>query len=313
MDAGFIRKYYPENIRTDVFRTLMNNPIPGIPRIAGLRLQDDHWELTEQYIPGDTLAAYIRRGVFDRKSALSLCLDLCDILERVHALGIVHGDIKPENIIMGADGHLWLIDFDASHFVKEGPGRDTVMMGTPGYAAPERYGFGRSDPRCDIYSIGVLLCVLVTGSHPLYAQPPGLIKNIVDRCTKLNPDDRYQSIAELRAGLKWPMKRREALPPGFRSCRPLNMAAGTIGYAFIIYFCFFFRENSQKYILQESWIFLQLLGIVFISFNYLGVNDRITRKKGWPRVGAVLLEIVIYSLLLLLLFTIINAAVQRML
>ncbi len=305
MQAEIIEKRYPENIRTEVFRTLMEHPVEGVPRIHSVRLSGDEWIVREDRVFGITLAEYIAGRCLDKKEAVGICMQLCDILEKVHRMGIVHGDIKPENIMMDNSGRIWLIDFDASHFVKKEPGRDTVMMGTPGYASPEQYGFGRSDPRSDIYAIGVLLNVMLTGHHPLYGRTKGSISAVTDRCIRVDPDRRYQTVEDLKKALRRPVRENPAFPPGFRTLNPAKMLAAFLGYAFIIYFCFFFRDYNASLLLVEIWLFLMLTGTVFICSNYLGVQDLILRRFKWHRALVITAELVIWYLLLLIVIGII--------
>ena len=307
MNSAIITKRYPENIRTDVLRTLMEHPIEGVPRIRSIRLSGSEWIVEEDRVQGETLAEYIRGRAISEKEAASICRELCAILERVHALGIVHGDIKPENIMRDLGGRLWLIDFDASHFVKPENGRDTVMMGTPGYASPEQFGFGRSDPRSDIYAMGILLNVMITGRHPLYEKASGRLAPVIERCTHVDPERRYQSVTDLDKALKRPVREDPKRPPGFRTLHPLKMLTASAGYAFIVYFSFFLREFSVELLFVEIWVFLTLLAIVFIAFDYMNVISLVTDKKGWPRFFAALLEVFIFSsIALVILYTLQN-------
>lgn len=74
-------------------------------------------------------------------------------------------------------------------------------MGTVGYASPEQLGLSQSDPRTDIYAVGVMLNVMLTGKHPSEQLARGRAGRIVRRCTRINPDERYQSAAALAADL----------------------------------------------------------------------------------------------------------------
>jgi len=89
-----------------------------------------------------------------------------------------------------------------SNVIKEtDKAKDTVIMGTVGYVAPEQLGLSQSDARTDIYAVGVLLNVMLTGKHPTEVFAPGRAGKIVRKCTALNPADRYQSAARLRDAL----------------------------------------------------------------------------------------------------------------
>ena len=129
-----------------------------------------------------------------------IVLQLCQALWVLHSRGAVHRDIKPENVILrGAD--VWLIDFDAARLHKPEAETDTQILGTTGFAAPEQYGLGQSDTRSDIYSLGVLMNVMLTGEHPSKQLAEGRTGRIIERCTRVNPAKRYQSVVRLMEAL----------------------------------------------------------------------------------------------------------------
>jgi serine/threonine protein kinase len=115
-------------------------------------------------------------------------------------MGAVHRDIKPENVILRETGAV-LIDFDASRIYKEAQENDTKVLGTTGYAAPEQYGIAQTDGRADIYSLGVLMNVMLTGKHPATVLAGGRMGHIILRCTMMNPDKRFQTIRHLMDAL----------------------------------------------------------------------------------------------------------------
>ena len=99
------------------------------------------------------------------EEARRITKELCQGLWVLHSMGAVHRDIKPENVILRGSEAV-LIDFDASRLYKDESDGDTRILGTTGYAAPEQYGITQSDQRADIYSLGVLLNIMITGEHP---------------------------------------------------------------------------------------------------------------------------------------------------
>ena len=90
-----------------------------------------------------------------------------------------------------------LIDFDASRIYKNENREDTQILGTTGFAAPEQYGLSQSDGRADIYALGVLLNIMLTGEHPSRKLASGRMGRIVQRCTMVNPEKRYKNILHL--------------------------------------------------------------------------------------------------------------------
>ena len=90
---------------------------------------------------------------------------MCKALWVLHSLGAVHRDVKPENIILRGSEAV-LIDFDAARLYKPEESGDTQVLGTTGFAAPEQYGLSQTDRRADIYAVGILMNVMLTGEHP---------------------------------------------------------------------------------------------------------------------------------------------------
>ena len=127
-------------------------------------------------------------------------LQLCDALECLHIRfhPIIHRDIKPSNIVISSDGILKLIDYNAARRYERGATQDTRYMGTPGYAAPEQYGFFQSDVRTDIYAMGVVLNYMLTGRHISEETASGGLGRIVKRCTQLDPGKRYDSVTDVK-------------------------------------------------------------------------------------------------------------------
>ena len=154
----------------------------------------------EEYIDGMNIAQIMEVERYNYKGAKNVLLAVCDALSILHHRKIVHRDVKPENVLVTPNGRVVLIDFNASREMKENS-LDTVIMGTVGYASPEQMGITQSDSRTDIYAVGVLLNVMLTGKHPsdvLVKRRPG---RIVRKCTQINPDLRYQDAMKLAKAL----------------------------------------------------------------------------------------------------------------
>ena len=152
---------------------------------------------------GDTLAFLLEGGTLSAPEARRITGQICRALYVLHSLGAVHRDVKPENILLRGEEAV-LIDFDASRiYHSDAPEltMDTMILGTTGYAAPEQYGLSQTDPRADIYSLGVVLNVMLTGEHPSRRLASGRLGRVVQRCTMMSPRQRYQSVLDLLAEL----------------------------------------------------------------------------------------------------------------
>jgi len=183
-----------------VYRRLLDCSCRHLPLIYEAVEQDGENLVIEEYIEGDTLDFLLKGALCSPAETKQIVLQLCQALWVLHSRGAVHRDIKPENVILrGAD--VWLIDFDAARLHKPEAETDTQILGTTGFAAPEQYGLGQSDTRSDIYSLGVLMNVMLTGEHPSKQLAEGRTGRIIERCTRVNPAKRYQSVVRLMEAL----------------------------------------------------------------------------------------------------------------
>lgn len=184
----------------EVYRRLLTVDCPYLPRIEEAAESRGRVAVLEEYVQGDTLLYLLEGGVLDWSEARKVTADICGALWVLHSMGAVHRDVKESNVILRG-GDAVLIDFDASRIVKPEHPADTVILGTTGYAAPEQFGMSQTDGRADIYSLGVLLNVMLTGQHPSRRLAEGRAGRIVRRCTMMNPDQRFHDVLELRDAL----------------------------------------------------------------------------------------------------------------
>lgn len=190
----FILRRFSGN--AEVYCRLLNYACPNLPEVFEVASDGDRNLLIEEYIQGDNMGVMLRDSLFSPDETRRIIRQLCRGLWVLHSIGAVHRDIKPENIILrGSDAIL--IDFDAARLHKVNESRDTQVLGTTGFAAPEQYGLSQSDSRTDIYSLGVLINVMLTGSHPSLQLADGRFGRIVTRCTQVNPQRRYKTVLHL--------------------------------------------------------------------------------------------------------------------
>ena len=184
-----------------------------LPEIADVLENDEYIMIVMDYIEGRTLKQILlEEGAQKQEDVIDWSIQLCGILSYLHKRKppIIYRDMKPGNIMLKPDGNVMLIDFGAAREFKEGASGDTSCLGTKGYAAPEQYGGGgQTDERTDIYNMGATMYHLVTGKDPTrkpYEMRPirdwdrslstGL-EEIIRRCTKNDPDERYQTADDL--------------------------------------------------------------------------------------------------------------------
>ena len=180
----------------EVYRRLLPVLCPHLPQIMEAAEQDGQTAVLDEYVQGDTLAELLMGARLTEREARQVTMQLCQALHVLHSMGAVHRDVKPENVILrGSDAVL--IDFDAARIYKDESESDTQVLGTTGFAAPEQYGIFQSDGRADIFSLGVLLNIMLTGKHPSREMAAGKMGRIVRKCTMTAPEQRYQSARAL--------------------------------------------------------------------------------------------------------------------
>ena len=180
----------------EVYRRLLPVLCQHLPQIMEAAEQDGQTAVLEEYVQGDTLAELLMGARLTEREARHVTMQLCQALHVLHSMGAVHRDVKPENVILrGSDAVL--IDFDAARIYKDESESDTQVLGTTGFAAPEQYGIFQSDERADIFSLGVLLNIMLTGKHPSREMAAVKMGRIVRKCTMTAPEQRYQSARAL--------------------------------------------------------------------------------------------------------------------
>ena len=193
-----VLRSFPEHL--DAYEILCGIRCENLPEIYDAIDLDDGQIVLEEYIDGITVAQVMEGGRYRYHGAKKVMSGVCCALAVLHGRGLVHRDVKPENVMIGSDGRVVLIDFNASRRVSDAC-KDTVIMGTVGYASPEQLGVTQSDARTDIYAAGVLLNVMLTGYHPSERIAQGKPGHIVRKCTAISPDDRYQTAEMLSKSL----------------------------------------------------------------------------------------------------------------
>lgn len=210
---------------------------PNICAVHGIEEIDGYHFIVMQYVEGETLASLASKGPLELKQILELAEQIACALEAAHAHGIIHRDIKPQNIVVTADGQIKVLDFGLAKVVQPMQNREQVLedrsqhsqkglvVGTVAYMSPEQLRAEELDFRSDIFSLGVLLYELVSGKNPYRqtsdaetisatlthkpstlvhpaAKIPLALNALVQRCLEKDKQRRYQSATEFRAALR---------------------------------------------------------------------------------------------------------------
>lgn len=192
---------------------------PALPRIVDIIDNGTTIYVIMDYIEGESLDKILQEyGAHSEEIVIEWAKQLCDALDYLHSQKppIIYRDMKPANIMLKPEGNIKLIDFGIAREYKEQNLADTTVLGTRGYASPEHYGARQTDARSDIFTLGMTLHHLLTGIDPrpddyIYASVrqwnPELsdgIEAIIDKCTAIDPENRYQSCSELMYDLEHP-------------------------------------------------------------------------------------------------------------
>ena len=192
---------------------------PSIPRIVDIidRENDPQIYIVMDYVEGDSLDKILTEyGAQPQDLVIDWAKQICDTLGYLHSQKppIIYRDMKPGNIMLKPEGNLKIIDFGISREYKEQNLADTTILGTRGYAPPEQFGSRQTDARSDIYALGMTMHHLLTGVDPrpksyeyipIRQWNPELssgLERIIDKCTALAPEDRYQNCNELMYDLE---------------------------------------------------------------------------------------------------------------
>lgn len=187
-----------------------------LPRIYDIIENADSFMMVMDFIEGESLDKVIARdGAQPMDRVLDWGMQICEVFEYLHnqPTPIIYRDMKPANVILKPDGHLMMIDFGTARTQKFGVvmAADTLCLGTAGFAAPEQFGgFGQSTPKTDIFCLGATLYNMITGHSPS-DRPQGIlplekwnpalkdtpISYIIYKCTRNDPEQRYQTAREL--------------------------------------------------------------------------------------------------------------------
>lgn len=192
---------------------------PNLPHIYDAFGTGGRSFLVMDFIEGQTLLQLLQQAgrPLHVDQVLYYAIQLCDVLAYLHQQQppIIFRDLKPTNVMVTRDGHVYLIDFGIARFFKEGQPQDTVMLGSPGYAPPEQHGSGQTTPRSDLYALGATLHCCLSNRDPYHAadrftfapvrqfnpQVPGELDQLILRLLSIDENKRPFSALEVKQTL----------------------------------------------------------------------------------------------------------------
>ncbi|TXK41952.1 Stk1 family PASTA domain-containing Ser/Thr kinase [Nonomuraea sp. C10] len=237
-DPAFVRRFIGEA------KSVASLSHPNVVHVFDQGTDGDVVYLSMEYVPGKTLRDVLRdRGRLPAREALEIMIPVLAALGAAHQAGMVHRDVKPENVLLADDGRIKVVDFGLARAIEAtNQTRTGVMIGTIGYMSPEQVTTGGADVRSDVYAAGIMLFELVTGRQPydgetpmsvayrhvhdtvpapssLAADVPALIDTLVAQATAREPHDRP---ADATAMLVQAVEAHRTLPrlSGAQQARP---------------------------------------------------------------------------------------------
>jgi serine/threonine protein kinase/Tfp pilus assembly protein PilF len=217
----------------------------NVCRMYDLGQHDGAYFITMEYVPGEDLKSFIRRsGCLTVGKAVGIAAQVCEGLAEAHRRGVVHRDLKPQNIMIDHEGNVRIMDFGIARLAGVGgltmPG---MVVGTPEYMAPEQVDGEEADGRSDLYALGAVLFEMLTGRSPFQSGSPlaSAVKNktesapgprtlnpevpeelsrLVLRCLEKSRESRYQTADDLAAGLAAIGKVAPAIEPAVHRREP---------------------------------------------------------------------------------------------
>ena len=302
-------------VSTDVlaiYEKLQKIAHPALAHIYDIASDGRRGIVIEEYISGRTLTEELEtKGIFSEQQSIQMLEKLLDVLAIVHAQGIIHRDITPNNILISTDGVLKLIDFGIARERKENCIQDTTILGTAGFAAPEQFGFFQTDERADIYALGVLWNKMLTGKFPNEKRYKNReIAEIISKCTQMDANNRYATAHELQwellrlQGMTVSARKKYAwksIVPGFRTGVTWKYVVATIGYLCMLFSTVMFLgeigKTPKAFLLESIAVLLYIWIATLLAANIFEWDQKLWPVRLLPKPAAVVVRVLVWMII----------------
>lgn len=324
VSGRIVVKKYMQRENADIYEMLQEMGSPHLIKIYHVERSEDIALVIMEYVSGKTMQELQQEiSVVSETETIYYVEQLLKALIAIHRKGIIHRDINPKNVLISTDGIVKLLDFDIGRQYKEQQGSDTTILGTVGYAAPEQFGFTQSDKRTDIYAVGVLINVMLTGCLPkdkMYTN--GSLGYIIRTCTQIDPEKRYQQIEEIQQEIQllkdgnFRNEIREAkeleetvasteaeksIWPGFRTGKLWKKIVAGIYYVMMgIYSVVCVREYAKTpltFSLEIVALAMYLWLTVFLPLNFMNWMAKVPIIRKFGKSGRAIFGVILWGVL----------------
>jgi serine/threonine protein kinase/formylglycine-generating enzyme required for sulfatase activity/cephalosporin-C deacetylase-like acetyl esterase len=291
-DEETIRRFRNE------LRTARKIGHPNVTRMYDLGEDEGTHYITMEYVRGEDLKSFIHRsGRLTVDKAVTIAEQISEGLAEAHRQGVVHRDLKPQNIMIDRDGNARIMDFGIARSVKpEGITGSAVMIGTPEYMSPEQVEGKAVDPRSDLYSLGIILYEMLTGRVPFTGdsvlsvamkqksepapdpqlknpQIPAWLGRLILKCLEKEAAERYQTAEGLVSELKKIERDIAATEKAASSRKPLPSKEATVG-----------GVRYKKCAIAAATLIVIVLSFFAVRFFNHQSKVRWARQKALPKI-----------------------------
>ncbi|MCL2189862.1 MAG: serine/threonine protein kinase [Defluviitaleaceae bacterium] len=312
----YIKKAFGTTYGIGVYKALLTVSHPNLPKVYYVIEDGDGFITLEEYIYGITLKTMIESKPIPFSRVMEITAQLYDALNTLHSQSppLIHKDVNPSNIMLAVDGTIKLIDFNAAKEYKPEATEDTTTLGTKSYAAPEQFGYAKTDERTDIYCLGATMYHMLAGKPYVNGKkmPSGFAGKVMQKCLQIDPNNRYSTALGMKQRITAGFEAHERLIrffPDLNTTSSIKFSLLTMTYIVIALVSVIFLV-SLIYLIET---FIDVMGYgtfllcvylipVSLIVNFMGLRNKLPlfreKKIIYTLLGIILISIILATLFL---------------
>lgn len=288
-------------------------------KIHNVILYEDKYFILEEFADGTTLDIYLKKQKkLTETQAKQLICDICDGLQEMHSRGLVHQNICPQSLVLTNDA-VKIIGSSSPALPRVNPATNLNTLSDSDFAAPEQKNGGKICPQTDIYALGVLFNMLLTGCSPCQHLARGVCRQIISRCTADNPQNRYDDAQQLKAEILKtdnPNRRQQKTDrdgknrksiklafPKFRRGKVLVNILIALWYCFCIA-CLCIAYLGGRPVLWHSFLYMGIFALIMLIPPFINSNLQNFIKQSDGKYYMIIIFSQIIPIILLTVFSI---------